>query len=946
MRKYWQIWIALALATFLFVIAFPLTYAHREYPITLGHETLFNIQQQAQRDSIKEQARNLSNCLQKNAQNLEIKTDSLRIQSSANKKDFQWNDCKLEFILSDKNVRQNNIELEDKIKSAINKYRITVFLDDQPIFIVPSSVNESYTQEKRAQLITNRIKRIADDPSIGLKNLNVEEWNGGITNIVWGHEVLFTITDKDVKAVKVEINNKQKLAKLYLQRIKNAIKNYRNRYHVFRNANRVISNRIIYTFLLMIAILLIFIGCIYLYRLLINKFPRKLQKAQFFLWNDSRSLLNFIGIVVEKAFLLIIFILIIRLIFIFFNITYEAFFIEKNFTTIDLEDLGDHVVELLQMIGLLLLLGTVALLIHWLSTSRLGIVVLPFEDLTGGKYDGKAISDLLVEELHRIHQIHKLTSKFEEEEDIKLQNINFAPLALGESLESHFVNIGTVGIGNSEFQVGRILLILRWLWPLGGIRKVISGSIQQHDSVTHVGRKNIAELSLVGRLADGNKVSAWKASSPSVNQMKSILDMVRELAYKLSLYLAPNIEAKSWKSFKCLTEAISSYYDYKLTGKIASLEEAEKTCHLALEYDNKYQKISDLFYMIAVAYFKETKKQKKAKQESFYQTIEKLFKIGIKINPNNEYLYHGLGNLYLEQNQKVQAKIAYEVSRKLKPDFPYPYNGLGIIYYLEEKYKPARKKYLRALKYKKNFWKAHFNLGILSIYSQQDNDFTIKGLNQAIKEFNKAIKIKSNAYCYAILGYTYFHLYLKNNQKNDQKNTYNSCHEIAFPFQHLTLKNKNKRLNKFLDSAVANQEIAISIGESEGDIINWMYWNYAVTLYAKYANDSNNAKQYLNKVKELLNKACDELKHSRFNSSCYNDELWLAIYGCILSSLDNSEDLNDKINHLEKVLRKAEAEDNKQRINIALKDIEVFEKLPNQPEEIDKIISLLQARCT
>ncbi len=624
-----------------------------------------------------------------------------------------------------------------------NQDTVTVCLDGKPIFIVPSSVEphsfvkapsgfigfkDSYTREERAKEITDRIQEIAKDPSVDLESLQVNNlWHGGITTIDWGDKVIVTVTNKDARTAKVGIKNRKKLARIYLQRIKNAIEDYRNKHYFLKVSSWLLKNRVKNTLYLVIATIIfivIFIIVRHLLDYLTNRYTNKFstigflssinfpevtqqgtQKRQRFspTNSDLHSLLNFIGLVIEIAFFSIVVILIIWLILIVFNDTYEAFFIKENFTTIDVNGLGDRIFDLLRTIGLLLLLGTLALLIHWLSTSRQGIVVLPFEDLTKEKkYNGNAISDLLVEELNRIREIHSLRSKSEDEEELILQNINFEPLTLGESLENHFIDIGTIGIGNSELRVGRIPIILRWLWPFGGIRKVISGSIQEHDSVTHLVGANIAELSLVGRLADGNKVSAWKAISLAI-QMESLPDMVRELAYKLSMYLAPNIKAKSWESFKFFTEAIASYHRYKVTGCLNSLQEAKTNCDLAQKFDNKYQKLSDLFCMIGVAYFKEAKKQKKEEKysnckedkEFSYSDVKYLFEQAIKINPKNAYPYNGLGNLYLEQFENEKALIAYKTSIKLDKDekfAAYCYNGLGAFHYRQAEYSEAKKK--------------------------------------------------------------------------------------------------------------------------------------------------------------------------------------------------------------------------------------------------------------
>jgi hypothetical protein len=184
------------------------------------------------------------------------------------------------------------------------------------------------------------------------------------------------------------------------------------------------------------------------------------------------------------AFVLII-VLGIRLIVVIFNANFYL-------TNSDLEELRQHIITLLNIVGFFFILGTVFMLLYWLSNSRAGTVVLAFEDSkTGEKHKlGRAIADSLVGELHRIRHIHTCLTQAIRigEEDIKLQRLgefNFPPLTpIQENIESNLIDVGTFEAGKTSLSIGRILLVLKWLWPFGGVKRVISGSLQTYTLTT------------------------------------------------------------------------------------------------------------------------------------------------------------------------------------------------------------------------------------------------------------------------------------------------------------------------------------------------------------------------------------------------------------------------------------------------------------------------------
>ena len=97
-----------------------------------------------------------------------------------------------------------------------------VLLGNTTLFVIQKNVG-SFSHQERAQAVTNRLEKIANDPLISMDKLRVVE-DSDTTNIVIGDKTLFTITDKDAKAVN---KTRQILAKKCIEIIRNAINQYR-----------------------------------------------------------------------------------------------------------------------------------------------------------------------------------------------------------------------------------------------------------------------------------------------------------------------------------------------------------------------------------------------------------------------------------------------------------------------------------------------------------------------------------------------------------------------------------------------------------------------------------------------------------------------------------------------------------------------------------------------
>lgn len=97
-----------------------------------------------------------------------------------------------------------------------------VVMADQTLFVIQANVG-SFSSEERAQTINNRLQKIAEDSSIDLNLLRVEE-KEDISNIVIGKKTIVTLTQDDAKAARLP---RTELANEYLEKIKDALQTYR-----------------------------------------------------------------------------------------------------------------------------------------------------------------------------------------------------------------------------------------------------------------------------------------------------------------------------------------------------------------------------------------------------------------------------------------------------------------------------------------------------------------------------------------------------------------------------------------------------------------------------------------------------------------------------------------------------------------------------------------------
>ena len=140
-------------------------------------------------------------------------------------------------------IAQNPTQPENRIDG------FPVMLDGKPLFFIRRGVS-SFSAEERANAITRRIERIAQNDSIPIENLTIEQIpDDNSLYLSVDQEVILTVTERDAKAYR---STPEVLAQQALQKIQVAIAQYRQD----RKPEQLLKN-IIYTVIASFAFLII-----------------------------------------------------------------------------------------------------------------------------------------------------------------------------------------------------------------------------------------------------------------------------------------------------------------------------------------------------------------------------------------------------------------------------------------------------------------------------------------------------------------------------------------------------------------------------------------------------------------------------------------------------------------------------------------------------------------
>ncbi|HEY9613692.1 mechanosensitive ion channel family protein [Allocoleopsis sp.] len=112
---------------------------------------------------------------------------------------------------------------QENATSSSSSQEAAVILGNQTLFTIQEGFG-STSPEQRSQEITEKVESLAQDSSIPVESIQLGDQNG-VTVIFSGETVIAQITDADAKAANT---TPRELANAYIQKLKNAISQYRN----------------------------------------------------------------------------------------------------------------------------------------------------------------------------------------------------------------------------------------------------------------------------------------------------------------------------------------------------------------------------------------------------------------------------------------------------------------------------------------------------------------------------------------------------------------------------------------------------------------------------------------------------------------------------------------------------------------------------------------------
>ncbi|NYT01984.1 MAG: hypothetical protein GKC10_04415 [Methanosarcinales archaeon] len=192
-----------------------------------------------------------------------------------------------------------------------------------------------------------------------------------------------------------------------------------------------------------------------------------------------------------------------------------------------LSSLGDVMLTLLKIAGLLMVFGFLYLLHRKIFEETHGLVILPFDvGKAEGPYSGRAIADMLGYELQRIRDVHNFDfGSYSLVETERLSLPDLVPKT--ETLDYSIADMGTLNLGSFSLSTGQLVLTIKRLCPGTDPVPVISGSLQWYGS-----------LAAITATLEGKTTRTWqvtrKIREEGPGKDEHIPALIRDLSFKIA----------------------------------------------------------------------------------------------------------------------------------------------------------------------------------------------------------------------------------------------------------------------------------------------------------------------------------------------------------------------------------------------------------------------------
>jgi tetratricopeptide (TPR) repeat protein len=362
-----------------------------------------------------------------------------------------------------------------------------------------------------------------------------------------------------------------------------------------------------------------------------------------------------------------------------------------NLTLTDLNELMGNTNKF--MVALFMFLTTLFFLIlfiffaYWLFKKG-GVNIQPFEvGICSEKYNGRAISDLLISGLLKIRRIHAFDPteiKFELKGDLDLPPI--VPSSENPNYDIRNLNISG---GPFAISLGQFLMVLKQF--IGRPENTVTGSLQKYGSKTKL-------MAWMGP----EKIYAWEAE----NEVEDIPFLITELAFMIAKDLSERgIQAKTWQGFMYFTEALNWYRQYITTGDEVNLGRSKDSCFQALGAEKDYREPVHLLYAIGTTY---NNKDKNREAKDIFSQI-----LTFIPDANSPEEWSIRGTIFWYAGKYDEAVKAFDKAIELDPKFKRGFNSKGAALHNQGKHDEAIKAYDEAIRLDPSYAEAWNNKGCI-----------------------------------------------------------------------------------------------------------------------------------------------------------------------------------------------------------------------------------------